>query len=1263
MTRLSRTCGTLLLACAAITHAQTPTTSPTRIIIRDGAPVAISPGAPTATPTTQPATPATTQPATPEQKRLATLLAVRFDRKPPAILTALAPKPPATQPATKPTTQPTTQALAEAANAADAQQLKSDVESGHWPGVKKLIATFPKEDAKKLHANIVQQLLQDPQSVLLPDDVLDLAEALPADFEEKDIPPLGQLLARALARNNATDPLIARLEPGTPRFGGKDPANRARAAALLYAATRVVEAAPFLPPLDPALKSRDIKTIDLYAYYFQVLGRERRDKNPEAALRKSWDLAQLILKEAPADAKERDWAFQRCLELMPLLPKELGNAFLNDTFKSRPAEGFKLLTNLANQVAQSAPVPGRPAQPDYGPRLQNMQLQKRLADAILAANPAPELRTPLNLMILSWLAESDWTKQRYQQQRNTYSSGYRRIYTSQGIIYENDDSPMMQQRMNPNEPQPIPPQQLLETAPSDAWLATLDKSLEPRIRGALAELHLKNDDVDKALPLIEAVAPAHPRLAQSLAAEFLRTWGRVKNPNTGMSYDPDMPYYYSSMYGSSMGGISLTRLAQERNLKELSAILTRLQKLNLPVGGLDDSAVVSAFSSAHSRAEVYRLDDIQLVFGPTNTIPGKTFTQLIQDMRQRLAREWRQPQIQQQAKTKRTDKDIDAEVARGYQLMVNLLDQRAAATPVGPASVDGTNWRTPMLRGMVLFDWAEFEYGKKVPLAVYTKKRDEAFDSFQKSLDLYAKAVPALEEKDQTAQPFQQYFNACLGASDLQYLTRQDEPNKVHTDRIRSALLALPEPARERHLAQFGKGLSDNLPTVPAELKARYLRVGVQIVGDHPAADEARKIAQYYQDLLGEVELHLALDMKDNDSAVGHSRPFGAFLALRHTNAIGRESGGFNRYLTNQSSGRYSYYVSYGPSGPRNYRDDLEKKIRQALVEHFDILSITFHDEKVEPRGYGRPDWRETPLAYILLRAKDPRTDRIPPVQMTLEFTDKRGQVNLPIESNIVLIDARPDDTPPRPLDQLKVTQILDARDANKGKLTLEIKAAGNGLLPELKELLDPEIPGLKIEKINEQPAVITKLDTEGDKVAAASERPWMINYAIDERAAGSPTFRFPALRLTGDATYKRYADADLEDVKPQLALAGVRLRPTKWWKWPAAIAAALVVLIAAAWLTLRAAKKRRATRKPPTYTMPHTITPFTVMDLLRRIHGDQAIGLSTPLREQLLTDIKTIEQEYFARREATSEGNGNGDRATTANPSDLAQRWLARVH
>ena len=36
------------------------------------------------------------------------------------------------------------------------------------------------------------------------------------------------------------------------------------------------------------------------------------------------------------------------------------------------------------------------------------------------------------------------------------------------------------------------------------------------------------------------------------------------------------------------------------------------------------------------------------------------------------------------------------------------------------------------------------------------------------------------------------------------------------------------------------------------------------------------------------------------------------------------------------------------------YRDELEKQIREKLSEGFEVVSLTFHDEKVQSRGYGR---------------------------------------------------------------------------------------------------------------------------------------------------------------------------------------------------------------------------------------------------------------------------------------------------------------------
>jgi hypothetical protein len=100
------------------------------------------------------------------------------------------------------------------------------------------------------------------------------------------------------------------------------------------------------------------------------------------------------------------------------------------------------------------------------------------------------------------------------------------------------------------------------------------------------------------------------------------------------------------------------------------------------------------------------------------------------------------------------------------------------------------------------------------------------------------------------------------------------------------------------------------------------------------------------------------------------------------------------------------YYNPYGIP-PIDYRDDLEKQMREKLTEGFEIISITFHDEKVQSRGYGRAGWRETPLVYLLLKAKDASVDRIPALRLDLDFVDRYGPVVLPAESAVQIIDAR----------------------------------------------------------------------------------------------------------------------------------------------------------------------------------------------------------------------------------------------------------------
>jgi len=1174
-----------------------------------------------------PAAGATNAPVSPEEKRLQELLKLSFDRRASSVLQALA-----------------KQAEEKAASTNEVQKFQADVVAGNWPAVKEFMARLPTNHVAQVYKHLLGELQKAPQAsmpqpmpfqpggapppgpVLLPDDVLALAEVVPGELTEEQVELLGKTLGVALSKGNFIDSFIAKLDAGTERLGGQDPKKRDLAAKLLIAANRLTDAGKFLPPLEPALEKNEIKTLDLHARYLVAVGKDgsrSSSTNAAASLRKAWDLTQTILFATNSVAKERELALNRSLELMPLITKEMGTNWLRDSFQKRPEQGMAIIAAVGGLVAQN--VSNR----DTELRRKNLELQRRVVDALLsvAGYETKPWETALNLLALGWIQEADFSKMRYFPRRNMNQQ-----FDPYGnpIYYDY----MPQPYQDPNQLPPVPVDQVLPTAPNDAWLAVLDKSLLPRLRILIAELYYKVEEEAKAMPYIEAVAVEQPKAALNLANEFLRTWARTHNPNQ-QDFNMQRRYYYNPYGQMQPQGIPLTRAMQVRSLKELSEWLQRLR--HLPIGPLDDQAVVGAFSAAHSQAEVFRVEDIESVFGPVVDLKPETLSELLQTMRQRLAGQWRQPRVQQDAKTKRNDKEIDAEVMRGYQLVTELIEKGLAKQP--------DDWRMNLVQGAAMFDWAEFDYGKKVDLAIYTEKRDRAFRAFEKAAELYAAKVPSLDEKNQTAQVYQQWFNATLGASDLAYLTRQTEPNTNHLDKIRGAVLALPGDAPERHLAAFGKALSESANTLRPELKPRYLRAGIRIVSDHESATEARKLATYYDDLLQEITLDVQVD---GDTTVGHTKPFGVFVALRHSEALGRESGGFGKYLQNQQN-QNNFYNPYG-TPPVNYRDDFEKQVKEKLGDGFEIVSVTFHEDKVQPRGYGRPGWRETPYAYLLLKARDASVDRIPPLQLDIDFFDRRGQVVLPVVSLVQLIDARPASVAPRPVAKVELLQILDERDFKKGQLTLEVKATGRGLLPELKDLLDVTFPGLKLDKIDDKGLTIAKMDTEGDQVAPVAERNWLINLRADQSGEVPTTFNFPKAKTDGvELVYKRYADADLADVKPSVALSGIPLKPANIWKW---IWPGVIALTAAGlWLWSRKRKVATAVTETPVYSIPGHITPFTVLNLLRRMNEDQRLTLTAEQRRELAGTIEDLQKRFFSRATQADAAPGL---------EQIARQWLA---
>jgi len=752
---------------------------------------------------------------------------------------------------------------------------------------------------------------------------------------------------------------------------------------------------------------------------------------------------------------------------------------------------------------------------------------------------------------------------------------------------------------------------------------------------ALAETLLKNRKIDQALYVIESLAKLNSVLAKRIADTLLSGWAQSRNPNGGAK--PRMPTVGMPVYiPPKPSGTPLTRAKQKRNLRELGQILDRLA--NLPIGPPDPRTIVTAFEGAHSFAEVYKLDDISAVFGEPEKMPIESMATLVNSMRQRLATSWRAPQVQQQAGTKRGEPQIKVEVLAGYDTLLNLLNEGLKAKP--------DVWQLKLQQAAANFDLAEYQYGNKADLDKYVTHREAAFASFNEAAALYTLQSAANADQP-NALVFQLWFNANLGASDLSYVTRQQIPEIGNLQEIRDAILLLPDS--EGHLKAFGESVTNTSRQLTPELKPRYLRASLAVLEEHPAGESARELVQHYDDLLNEVELVARIDGSDT---IGHTAPFGLFIGLRHTSDIEREAGGFARYLVGGSSTGTPYFYPRYPGQRQAPRDDLEEHLGEKLGENFEVQSITFHDNKIQSRTVDKPSWRETPLAYVLLKARDASVDRIPELQMDLDFYDSLGPVLLPVTTATQIVDARPETAPTRPVDKLELTQTLDARLATENaELTLELHASGKGLTPTLDKLVALDIPGFEIAKTDDQGLSIARIESQTAGVNAVSEQTWLITLKPTSDAGELLPFKFPKpTSLVAKTVFKQYSDANLVEVDSEIALAGLLLTPPPLWPWITG-SAVLLLLILGAWQLARCSGGEAAV---PIYRVPKTCTPFAVLDLLQRIHADHPRALETSQRDQLQGTILELEKIHFAPD--STQTNGHGDLQA------VARDWVGKV-
>jgi hypothetical protein len=423
-------------------------------------------------------------------------------------------------------------------------------------------------------------------------------------------------------------------------------------------------------------------------------------------------------------------------------------------------------------------------------------------------------------------------------------------------------------------------------------------------------------------------------------------------------------------------------------------------------------------------------------------------------------------------------------------------------------------------------------------------------------------------------------------------------------------------------------------------------------MGDVPQAREIRTILSYYDDLTKEVQLNLAVD---GSSDIGRE-PFGAVLSVWSSVSVSRESGGFGRYLNPQDWNQQT-----GEQIDR--REALEKKLREAMGDRFEVLSVTFSKPDVKPmpiESGGREGWEQTALAYLVLKAKDSAADKLPSVSMEMDFRDTTGNVLLPIASTPTLVDARATTLPDRRVVNPTLEVVLDdrafargtpnAKDLKEalkpGELLLEVRAKAEGLLPNLEKIVDlTSVPGMEVVKVEDRGVTITELQQKLGRVIPISERSWTVRMrqtgtgelaGVAGGSIGETSFSFPTLVgqfAAAKLETKRYSDADVVVLKPgdKVTLAAVEGRTTRLLLAVAGILGALVAIGGIVTFLARRAAARRPAPVGPRFAMPQQVSPVTTLAVLRQIQSLNGTVLSKADQDALVVEIKNLEQRSFA--------------------------------
>src|SRR5262249_49875503 len=172
--------------------------------------------------------------------------------------------------------------------------------------------------------------------------------ASPSKLEKANLDLLGKILRQALDAGHQIEGFLRDL---SPKLDDKDfVPDRRQLALILVGANEPTYLGGFLPSVEDAEKANDRERLNLLPRYALA---EYEAEKKVLWLEKAWAATQSALAVGEITEEAKREAIQRAVAIAPKIQKELGQAWLDESFTKRPERGMEILSAIGASASTS----------------------------------------------------------------------------------------------------------------------------------------------------------------------------------------------------------------------------------------------------------------------------------------------------------------------------------------------------------------------------------------------------------------------------------------------------------------------------------------------------------------------------------------------------------------------------------------------------------------------------------------------------------------------------------------------------------------------------------------------------------------------------------------------------------------------------------------------------------------------------------------------------------------------------------------------